>query len=57
MDIATMSVQMSMTQLHMNAGYALAGKIMDTTQTQAAGLLDMMQQAAPSFGHSLDIRV
>lgn len=57
MDIAAMSVAMSTAQTQISASYALMGKTMDATETQAAGLLDMLQTAMPSFGHQMDIRV
>lgn len=57
MDIAGASVMMSMASAKMDAGYAIAGKAMDTAEVQATALLDMMEQSVPSFGHQLDIRV
>lgn len=57
MDIAAMSMQMSLSQVQTNVGLAMVNKAMDTTEAQANGLLEMIEQATPSFGHTLDIRV
>lgn len=57
MDIAAMSMSLSQVQTGTAVNFAMAKKVMDTTEVQAAGLIDMMKQAVPSFGHKLDIRV
>ena len=57
MDIAAASIGLSMAKSQMSVGVAMAKKTMDITRTEAANLIEMIQQSAPSFGHRLDIRV
>ena len=57
MDIAAASMSMSMAKTQMSLGIAMAKKTMEVTEEQAASLINMMMQSAPSFGHRLDIRV
>ena len=57
MDIAAASIGLSMAKSQMSVGVAMAKKTMDITKTEAANLIEMIQQSAPSFGHRLDIRV
>lgn len=52
------SAGMAMAQVRngQSIGLAVAKKAMDTQQTQAQGLMELMD-AAPTFGHSMDIRI
>lgn len=56
MSLASLATAMSHAQTAQSAGLALAKKVMDTQQVQAEGLMELLE-AAPSFGHSLDIKV
>ncbi len=54
--IASMAMSMSQNKVMQQASIAVTKKIMDQTEVQMQGIVDMMQQAAPAFGHQLDIR-
>ncbi len=56
MDIAAMSMAMAQSQVMQQASMAVTKKIMDHAEVQMQGIVEMMQQAAPAFGHQLDIR-
>lgn len=56
MDIASMSMALAQSNVMVQASTSVAKKAMDATEVQMQNLLEMMPQA-PSFGHSLDIRV
>lgn len=56
MSLASLAMAMSHARVKEDAGMALAKKVMDTQQVQAAGLMELLE-ASPSFGHSLDIQV
>ncbi len=56
MSLASLATAMSHAQIKQDAGLALAKKVMDTQQVQAAGLMELLE-ASPSFGHSLDLKV
>lgn len=56
MDIAQMSISLSQSNVMAQASTSVAKKAMNVAETQMQGLLEMMPQA-PSFGHTLDIRV
>ena len=55
MDIAAMSMAMSTAKVQQAASLAMTKNAMELQETQAAGLIQMMQQG-PSFGHTLDTR-
>lgn len=62
MDIAAVSMEMSATSLQQSASLSVAKKAMDNQEQQAAGLLDMMDQAVPAqipssgVGQVIDVR-
>ena len=56
MDIAAMSMAFAQSQVMVAASTSVTKKAMDAAETQMQGIIEMMPQA-PSFGHSLDIRV
>ncbi|MCI8649954.1 MAG: putative motility protein [Anaerotruncus sp.] len=58
MDIAAMSIDMSLAKTQNAVGIAMTKKAMDLQQTEAAAMVEMLASvptASPSFGHSLDI--
>lgn len=57
MDIAALSTGLSQAKVMQQASMMMTKKTMDLAEVQMQGLVDMMQAAAPSFGHSLDIKV
>lgn len=57
MDIAAMSMAFSQAKVMQQASISVTKKAMDFAETQMQGIVDMMQGASASFGHSLDIRV
>ncbi len=57
MDIAAMSMAFSQASVMQQASISATKMAMDTTEVQMQELIDMMQSASPSFGHSMDIRV
>ncbi|MGD9559404.1 MAG: YjfB family protein [Oscillospiraceae bacterium] len=56
MDIAAMSMALSQAKVAQQASVSVTKKAMDLAEVQMQGIVDMMQQAAPAFGHQLDIR-
>jgi len=62
MDIAALSMDMSSASLQQSASLSVTKKAMDSQEQQAAGLLDMMSQAAPrqipqsGVGQVVDVR-
>ena len=59
MDIAAMSMSMSMAKVQLSAGLSVAKKAMDQQEIQAAGLIDMMEGAAvqaPPSEHIIDVK-
>lgn len=62
MDIAAVSMEMSATRLQQSASLSVTKKAMDNQEQQAAGLLDMMDQAVPAqipssgVGQVIDVR-
>ncbi len=57
MDVAGLSMAMAQQRTGQAVGIAIAKKAMDTQQTEAQNLVAMLMNAAPSFGHGMDIRV
>lgn len=57
MDIAAISTRMKTADAQISAGVMLTRKAMDTTEAQAAGLIDLLKTGLPPFGHKLDIRI
>lgn len=57
MDIAAMSMGMAQANLAQQVSVSVTKKAMDLAEVQMDGLVDMMRDMTPSFGHSLDIRV
>ncbi|MCI8405558.1 MAG: putative motility protein [Oscillospiraceae bacterium] len=59
MDIAAMSMQMSMAQVQEAANISVMRKAMDMQETQMANLLQNLEAAAPAVhtGHKLNIVV
>ncbi len=55
--VGAASIDMHMAQTMQAVDIAMAKQIMDLQEAQGAALGEMMQSAAPSFGHLLDIRV
>lgn len=55
MDIAAMSIDMSLARVQQAASVSVAKNAMDIQETAAQDLLKMME-SVPSFGHTLDIR-
>lgn len=58
--IAAMSMDMSAAKLQLNVGVSMAKKVMDVQETQAAGLLQMLDAAGSSIpagevGQILDV--
>lgn len=56
MDIAAMSVSMSMASVQQAASVAMAKKVMDMQENTSAALIQQMQASTPSFGQRLDAR-
>jgi len=57
-DIAAMSMSLASSQLQMNVGLAVAKKTMETAETTAEGLLQMIEvadQAMPT-GNIIDVK-
>ncbi|EFM11706.1 conserved hypothetical protein [Paenibacillus curdlanolyticus YK9] len=59
MDIAALSTAMSRSALSQSVGISLLGKAMSQAETQAQGIVQMMQQQSvqPHLGGQLDIRI
>uniref|UniRef100_S0DDT2 Motility protein n=1 Tax=termite gut metagenome TaxID=433724 RepID=S0DDT2_9ZZZZ len=57
LDIAALSMSLSAGKAMQQVSVSLTKKAMDFAEVQMQGVVDMMQQAAPAFGHQLDIRV
>ena len=65
MDIAALSTAMSMEKLHVNVGYALMSKVMDTIEMSTVAMAEMLEAAAqisggasvPGVGENIDILV
>lgn len=57
--IAAASIDMSMSQVQQQASVSVAKKAMGFQETQAAQVLDMLNDipAPVSYGHQLDVRV
>lgn len=62
MDIAAMSMGMSSAGLQQSVGVSVAKKTMDSQEVQAAGLMEMLETAAPQqvpadgLGVNVDVR-
>lgn len=57
MDIGALSMELSSIKLQNHVGIAVARKAMDQQEAEAAGLMEMIQQAAPPSDHMIDIKV
>lgn len=57
MDVAAMSVSMSLANVQMQAGLAMTKNAMDTAEAQMAQLLEGMQAANPPSSHIVDMLV
>ncbi|GFI50037.1 YjfB family protein [Lachnospiraceae bacterium 62-26] len=65
MDIAALSTAMSMEKLHVNVGYAMMSKVMDTMEMSTEAMAEMLEAAAqisggasvPGVGENIDILV
>ncbi|MCI9614159.1 MAG: putative motility protein [Dorea sp.] len=65
MDIAALSTAMSMEKLHVNVGYAMMSKVMDTMEMSTEAMAEMLEAAAqisggasvPGLGENIDILV
>lgn len=57
MDVAAMSVSMSLANVQMQAGLAMTKNAMDTAEVQMAQLLEGMQAANPPSSHIVDMLV
>ena len=65
MDIAALSTAMSMEKLHVNVGYAMMSKVMDTMEMSTEAMAEMMDAAAqisggaavPGLGENIDLLV
>lgn len=58
MDIAAVgaaSIDMHTAQAASSVEVAMLKKVMDTQEASAATMIQGLQQAAPSFGHQLDV--
>ena len=55
--IAATSVYMNQIQTQESAGIAIAKKVLDVQEVAAESLIKSIQEAAPAFGHTLDIKV
>lgn len=55
--VGAASIEMSLASTQQAVGLTMVKKTMDLQEAQAAALNQMMQQAAPSFGHLLDVRI
>ena len=63
MDIAALSTAMSMEKLHVNVGYAMMSKVMDTMEMSTEAMAEMLEAAAqisggasvPGVGENIDI--
>lgn len=56
MDIAAMSINMSLASVQQAAGIAMAKKVMDLQENTSAALIQQMQASTPSFGQRMDLR-
>lgn len=56
MDIAAMSINMSLASVQQAAGIAMAKKVMDIQENTSAALIRQMRESTPSFGQRLDVR-
>lgn len=57
MDIAAISMSLSSTKLQVGVGISVARKAMDQQQTEAAGLMKLIESSIPQEVHALDIKV
>ena len=57
MDVAAMSVSMSLANVQMQAGLAMTKNAMDTAEAQMAQHLEGMQAANPPSSHIVDMLV
>lgn len=65
MDIAALSTAMSMEKLHVNVGYAMMSKVMDTMEMSTEAMAEMLEATAqisggasvPGVGENIDILV
>lgn len=60
MDLAAIgaaSIQMSLAKTQQAVDVTMVKKAMDIQETQAAALIDSLQNAGPSFGHRIDVRI
>lgn len=58
MDIAAMSIDMSLTKVQSSVGVAMMKEMMNMQQVEANAIEQLLQTSAapaPSFGHALDI--
>lgn len=59
MDIPALSIAMSQTELQQNVSVALSKKVMDFSQTQGEGLLQMLRTPMaphPTSGNRIDLK-
>lgn len=56
MDIAALSTGMASSKLMQAASLLVTKQAMNVATQQMQGMVEMMQTAAPSFGHQLDVR-
>ncbi|MCM3238128.1 YjfB family protein [Heyndrickxia oleronia] len=61
MDIAAMSIGMHQAQLQQNISLALTKKVMDQSETQMEGLVQLLQTSAPAphptTGNTIDLSI
>ncbi|MCZ0702096.1 hypothetical protein J2T56_001570 [Natronobacillus azotifigens] len=57
MDIARLSMSMSQAQVHQQASLGVMNKVMDQSEAQADGLIEMLDQVAhPHLGQAIDVK-
>ncbi len=56
MSIATLSTQMSQASLNQSVDISMVKKTMETQESSANNLLEMISTATPSFNHKIDIK-
>ncbi|SHJ17374.1 YjfB family protein [Propionispora hippei] len=57
MDIAALSVAYSLSQVQTDASIQVLKKVMDTTETNSAEMLDMLVPPSATLGSNVDVSV
>lgn len=58
MDVAALSMSMSMTRLNTNWSMALMSKVLDSVEENSEAMVEMLEAvSSPDLGQNIDIRV